>query len=580
MVGCVPRIELSGLDCSWRRIPARLGASALALALAMTIASPASAQFFFNDGAGGSKKPGAALQKKRQKATNRISRAAPEADGSATGSTAGSQKTKSGDKQAIDKKPEGPLLISVSLRRQRVSVYDQTGLLTEAPISSGKFSPTGIYSVLDKNKVHFSNLYDSAPMPNMQRITWSGVALHAGPLPGYPASHGCIRLPHGFSQKLFGLTSLGTRVIVSNETVQPAPFSHARLFAAYPAEGSTTTHALMPAGVTKVADASDQQKGPPREVGSVIGVSTALAAETSPLVQIEALRQERRKELEKIARAVTDAENVKASAIEAAKAAVKEVDEAKTAARTARQTAERLAQAARKAAQERDAAEKKLEAFERGLSKKSSFTPEDTAKAASDEDALEAAAMDLSDKADAAKAEADKAAAAREVAETALEAADPKRVQAVNAVHEADKALTEAREADAAAKRREAKRNSPVHVFISRKTQKLYVRQGYEPILEVPVSITDPDRPMGTHIFTALAVDPTKAGSLDSVNWSVASIPTYSPSKPLNARDRKQREAAAAEAALSAAEAIVSLFRGEWPAEKIVNPAVRETFRW
>ena len=113
----------------------------------------------------------------------------------------------------------GPLTLVVSLNRQRVSVYDGTARIADAPVSSGRQgypTPTGIFTVLQKNRIHYSNLYDAAPMPFMQRLTWSGVALHAGNLPGYPASHGCIRLPMKFAEKLFATTSMGSNVYVED----------------------------------------------------------------------------------------------------------------------------------------------------------------------------------------------------------------------------------------------------------------------------------------------------------------------------------------------------------------------------
>ncbi|NND49121.1 MAG: L,D-transpeptidase family protein, partial [Rhizobiales bacterium] len=101
------------------------------------------------------------------------------------------------------------------------------------PVSSGKkghSTPSGIYSILQKRKWHRSNLYSAAPMPFMQRITWSGLALHAGRLPGYAASHGCIRLPDKFARKLFTMTGLGADVVVSDEAVKPRPIEHGFLF--------------------------------------------------------------------------------------------------------------------------------------------------------------------------------------------------------------------------------------------------------------------------------------------------------------------------------------------------------------
>src|SRR5215510_3588448 len=114
--------------------------------------------------------------------------------------------------------PVGPILAIVSLAKQRISVYGHSGLIGQSPVSTGMpgyRTPAGVFSVVQKHKFHRSNIYWNAPMPYMQRITWSGVTLHAGPVPGYPASHGCIRLPHQFAVKLWGLTKIGARVIVA-----------------------------------------------------------------------------------------------------------------------------------------------------------------------------------------------------------------------------------------------------------------------------------------------------------------------------------------------------------------------------
>ena len=104
-------------------------------------------------------------------------------------------------------RPAGaPVLAVVSLSRQRVTLYDADGWIMRAPVSTGRTgyeTPAGIYSILQKKVEHYSNLYDDASMPHMQRITWSGIALHAGALPGYPASHGCIRLPPRFAEQLY-----------------------------------------------------------------------------------------------------------------------------------------------------------------------------------------------------------------------------------------------------------------------------------------------------------------------------------------------------------------------------------------
>src|SRR5207248_7902576 len=95
---------------------------------------------------------------------------------------------------------------------------------------TGRETPAGIFAVIEKDKDHHSTLYDDAWMPNMQRITWNGVALHGGPLPGYAASHGCVRMPYGFAEKLFEKTWIGMRVIISPDNAEPVEFSHPALF--------------------------------------------------------------------------------------------------------------------------------------------------------------------------------------------------------------------------------------------------------------------------------------------------------------------------------------------------------------
>ena len=113
---------------------------------------------------------------------------------------------------------DGPALVIVNLDTQRLILFRNGVPIAASTVSSGApghETPTGVFSILQKNEKHFSRTYDNAPMPNMQRLTWKGIALHAGKLPGYPASHGCIRLPMGFSKLLFGATSLGMTVVIT-----------------------------------------------------------------------------------------------------------------------------------------------------------------------------------------------------------------------------------------------------------------------------------------------------------------------------------------------------------------------------
>lgn len=129
--------------------------------------------------------------------------------------------------------PHGPFQIVVEIVKQQVALYGQDGFIVRAGISTGMPghpTPMGIFTVISKAKWHQSNIYSGAPMPYMQRITWSGIAMHAGPRPGYPASHGCIRLPEDFAIRLFHTTKVGARVIVTREPAAPVEIAHRKLF--------------------------------------------------------------------------------------------------------------------------------------------------------------------------------------------------------------------------------------------------------------------------------------------------------------------------------------------------------------
>src|SRR5215831_19177951 len=151
-----------------------------------------------------------------------------------------------------------PTMAIVSLRDQRVTIYDATGWILRAPVSSGqkgRETPAGVFSVIQKEAEHYSNLYDDAYMPHMQRITWSGIALHGGVLPGHPASHGCVRMPYDFAQRLFGVTKLGMRVIVAPSDVAPAEIVHPALFPTQPRAGTAAAaRAAEAAEATRKAD--------------------------------------------------------------------------------------------------------------------------------------------------------------------------------------------------------------------------------------------------------------------------------------------------------------------------------------
>ena len=309
-----------------------------------------------------------------------------------------------------------PIMAIVSLKSQGVTIYDADGWILRAPVSSGqkgRETPAGVFSVIQKDADHHSNLYDDAFMPHMQRITWSGIALHGGPLPGYPASHGCVRMPYGFAERLFDKTQLGMRVIIAPDGAAPVAIAHPALFSPNPDAG---THAdALAAEATEAAKKADGAR-----LAALIATREAARA-TVTMHNLDNL----------IARA-----GAQLAAVETALGAAYS-DEAKAAAEDAKQRA--------------------------------------AAKVAELQAQLDVARTETQPKLDAVAA-ARKAAAVAESARTA----------AAEAAREAARALV------------------PVSVFISRKAQKLYVRRGFEPVLESAVTIRDGDRAIGTHVFTAV----------------------------------------------------------------------------
>jgi len=153
-----------------------------------------------------------------------------------------------------------PVMAIVSLKSQRVTIYDADGWILRAPVSSGmhgRETPAGVFSVIQKDKDHHSNLYDDAFMPDMLRITWSGIALHGGPLPGHAASHGCVRMPYGFADRLFPAAKVGMRVIVAPTDVTPVDITDPVLFSPKPdAEAHAKALATTAEEAAKAADAA------------------------------------------------------------------------------------------------------------------------------------------------------------------------------------------------------------------------------------------------------------------------------------------------------------------------------------
>src|SRR6201988_140840 len=140
----------------------------------------------------------------------------------------------------------GPLVMVVSLTEQRGYVYRNGILIGATSVSTGRpghATPTGVFTVLQKQQEHRSTIYDGAPMPYMQRLTWGGVALHAGGLPGYPESHGCIHLPREFAKLLFSITTTGMTVVIANDASEPQRVAHPGYLAPVSVGGVPVEHA-------------------------------------------------------------------------------------------------------------------------------------------------------------------------------------------------------------------------------------------------------------------------------------------------------------------------------------------------
>ena len=157
--------------------------------------------------------------------------------------------------------PRGPIVMVVSLPEQLAYVYRNGVIIGASTVSSGKKghrTPTGVFTILQKHEDHYSNLYNAAPMPYMQRLTWSGIAIHAGRLPGYPASHGCVRMPYEFARKLFAETKTGLTVVVADETLFPDDVVHPGLVAPVTASGTPSNGATSGTGIMWQSEAAPE----------------------------------------------------------------------------------------------------------------------------------------------------------------------------------------------------------------------------------------------------------------------------------------------------------------------------------
>ena len=406
-----------------------------------------------------------------------------------------------GAKRAEINNGERPLFAVISIADQRVSIYNDHGLVDRSAISTGMLghpTPKGVFTIIGRERYHRSNIYSGAPMPFMQRITWSGIAMHVGVVPGHPASHGCIRLPAGFAAKLWGLTKIGERVVISPEEVTPIEFASP----------------LLPAPMMQVVAEADQAPpGTPQ---------AALAAAQPPLINPHQY-----------------AEQLRAKAMAEKTAAGKTIKDMTAAVRVGQREAARAAAELKAAEAAYSSAQAKAETSAKAdqavgpdvsVSQQESILGAELKSA----DAIgvgRSAARRQAEPYERASATTDTAAGttnvAAELADTAakLEAATTASAAKAADLEDAVRHLndaTAAYEAAANAEKEAVRRMSPLSVLVSKKDQRIYVRQGLAPVFDAPVSVRDPATPLGSHLYIATAAEDDGT----SLKWSVVSIPT------------------------------------------------------
>jgi hypothetical protein len=317
--------------------------------------------------------------------------------------------------------PKGPLQMVVSIGQQHVTLYANGTRVTQAKVSTGTPghpTPLGVFSVIEKDRYHRSNLYDSAPMFYMHRLTWSGVAMHEGMLPGYAASHGCIRMPTDFVSRLWQISKLGVRVVIARNDPAPYEFAHPKLF----------NPSLKPVAQLSQAEPAS------RPVVLAQATVTDAVEQNQPTAQSEAPAASQPAEVESTG--VTPP----AQAVDAPTAAP-------------------------------------------------AATP----------------AVD-----DALGAEPEK----REPSEAEPRKPMPPRNRAGEPL----------------------KTSGQVAVFVSRREKKIFVRQGLQPVFEMPIEIANPEQPLGTHVFTAMEIQ--DGGG--HMRWNAISMPAEHLARPVDVRGGKR----------------------------------------
>ncbi len=381
--------------------------------------------------------------------------------------------------------PKGPLQLVVNIGTQKVTLYSNGVRVAQGPVSTGvpgHPTPMGVFSIIEKDRYHHSNIYSGAPMPFMQRITWSGVALHEGVVPGHPASHGCIRMVHDFAQKLWPITKLGVRVLVVHNEVVPHDFEHPKLFAPKPKPGESPTAMIGP---------TDGRGG------------------ARPLVLAEA----------EDTRVIEEVPGVSGEPI-------KSGDEAKEG-EPAKLGPSKLEPAKVEPA--------KAEPVELGQSREENKAGEVGSIEQPAEPPADVTSPELRKSVEVPSEPA-------ETTEVTSSTAAPAPAQTSVTEESVKPAVTDDPPRPITPRSKSAdqppKRSGQVAVFVSRKEKKIFVRQGFIPVFEMPITIDEVDKPLGTHVFTAMG--PQENGS--GMRWNLMTIPTDGSTFEPGQRRRGYRE--------------------------------------
>jgi hypothetical protein len=417
----------TGLGFCGQRSPARLsGIGALAIVTTVALASPAAAKI---------------RHQPEPKPAERVS------------------------KEPFGNVPKGQMQIVVSINQQKLHLYSDGKEVAETSVATGVPqlpTPTGVFSVIQKQRFHRSNIYSGAPMPFMQRITWSGVAMHEGENIGHPASHGCIRMPHDFAVRLYDFTKVGVRVIVAREELKPVDIADSHLFvrkvAPPPAPAPAPEAAATPSPVASAANEATPAADPTKTADAGVAPRSdapAVVAATAPADTSRA----------------TDT-GTQAQAPAAVPASAEE---------TTKPADANALRGAGKVVQAVPAGETKTSAaVPPSMPQPAAPTPTErlrgTLIGGTSPGALDSAAP-------------------------ALPAKPPGLVETAAATR------------------------GPIAIYISRKTQKLYVRQNFTPLFEAPITIAQPDQAVGTTVFTAM----NYLSDGTTFRWNVVTFPGEPP---------------------------------------------------